>query len=217
MTSKAVEHLVLFNTKPGTDPSKIEALISGLNAFSSLPTVIFLASGTISTNQSHPFNFTHFVHGRFHTKADLDAYARHPAHRSFAKQFFLPLCADYLIADWEFDVDGPIVPSPGSTIRITLLKPREDHADADKETILTVLGEISRSALKKVDQLSLGENFSKIGHKGFTVASLSTGSGPQAVKALDEMVEMQKERAKGLMESIITVDYEIPALTPSKL
>ncbi|XP_058113754.1 stress-response A/B barrel domain-containing protein UP3-like [Magnolia sinica] len=216
MSSQTVEHLVLFRVKPNTHPSKIDDMISGLNSLSSLPSVVYMTAVPISRSQSHPFNFTHVVHGRFKTKSDLDSYAAHRAHRKVAKLSFLPICDEYLIADWVSEIDGPAVPRPGSTLRITLLKPKEGLGDGSKKQILNVVGGI-RNSFPEIDQVSFGENFSTIGHNGFTVGSISIFSGPKEIDVLDSTVEMQKVKARALVESVVVVDYEIPPLAPSKL
>ncbi|KAF8406801.1 hypothetical protein HHK36_005922 [Tetracentron sinense] len=41
MSAKTIEHIVLFNVKDDTDPSKVTSMVNGLNGLSSLDQVQF--------------------------------------------------------------------------------------------------------------------------------------------------------------------------------
>ncbi|XP_058079171.1 stress-response A/B barrel domain-containing protein UP3-like [Magnolia sinica] len=219
MASKTIEHIVLFRVKPDTHPSKLDTMISRLNGLTSLPSVLHLTAGPISKNRSQSFDFTHLLHSRYKTKEDLASYSAEPAHVSVVKESVLPICDDVMGFDWVSDLDGPISPRPGSAMRITLLKLKEGLGDGEKGEILTVLGGI-KASFPEIDQISFGENFSPARAKGFTVGSVSIFPGVKEMDGLDEkgqMVEMEKEKVRSLLESVIVLDYEIPLPTAASL
>nr|DAD20622.1 TPA_asm: hypothetical protein HUJ06_022085 [Nelumbo nucifera] len=59
-----IEHIVLFKVKDDTEPSKINAMIGGLNALTSLDQVLHLSAGPIYRNRSSALNSIHMLHSR---------------------------------------------------------------------------------------------------------------------------------------------------------
>ncbi|KAL5995361.1 hypothetical protein ACLOJK_025419 [Asimina triloba] len=215
MAAKAVEHVVLFRVKPDAEPSKVDAMISSLNSLTTLPAVLHLTAGPISRLRSQSLDFTHLLHSRYRTKEDLAAYSAHPAHVSVVKESVLPVCDDIMAVDWEADLDGPALPPAGAAMRVTLLKLKEGLGDGEKGEVMIALGGI-KGSFPEVEQISFGENFSPARAKGFTVGSVSIFPGKKEMEALDEKgetVEMHKEKVRGLLDSVVVVDYEI--LTPA--
>ncbi|GAV70741.1 Dabb domain-containing protein [Cephalotus follicularis] len=79
------EHIVLFKLKPNVDPSKINAMINGVNGRISLDPVLHLTAGPILCIRSPLCNFTHVLHSRYASKEDLAAYAVHPTRMAMIK------------------------------------------------------------------------------------------------------------------------------------
>ncbi|XP_008797470.2 stress-response A/B barrel domain-containing protein UP3 [Phoenix dactylifera] len=208
-----VEHVVLFKVRDSTDPSKIDAMISNLRSLVSLDIVSHLAAGPILRNRSAAASaagFTHLLHSRYRSKPDLAAYSAHPAHQAVVKEHVLPICDNIMAVDWVADLDGP-APPPGSAMRLTLAKPKEGEAAA--ELLTAIQG--AKGAAPSAWQVSYGENFSPARAKGYSVEFLSVFPGLEELDAMDgegnEAVEAHKEKVRPLLESLIVVDFVVPA------
>lgn len=213
MSAQTIEHIVLFKVKDDTDPSKVNAMVTGLNGLISLDQVLHLTAGPILRNRSSSFQFTHMLHSRYRTKEDLDGYTAHPNHMSVVKECVLPICNDIMAVDWVADeLNGPIVPRPGSAMRVTFLKLKEGLGERDKGDVLGTIGGM-KELFGSIDQITVGENFSPARAKGFSIASLAIFKGLDELDALnsnEEAVKMQKDKVRGFLESVIVVDYVIP-------
>ncbi|XP_059633202.1 stress-response A/B barrel domain-containing protein UP3 [Cornus florida] len=214
MSTQIIEHIVLFKVKPDTDPSKVTAMVNGLNALSSLPQVLHLTTGPLLRNRSSAFTFTHMLHSRYNSKDDLNAYTAHPSHLAVVGESVRPICEDIMAVDWVVDdLSSPLVPRSGSAMRVTFLKLKECLEEKEKGEILGVIGGI-KERFGSIDQLSLGENFSPARAKGFSIASIALFPGLSELEALDsnvELVNAEKEKVRDLLESVIVLDYVIPA------
>eukprot|EP00262_Sarcandra_glabra_P009516 TRINITY_DN23922_c0_g1_i1.p1 TRINITY_DN23922_c0_g1~~TRINITY_DN23922_c0_g1_i1.p1 ORF type:complete len:275 (+),score=33.91 TRINITY_DN23922_c0_g1_i1:51-875(+) len=212
MASQIIEHVVLFNIKQDTHPTKIDAMVSNLSGLTSLNQVLHLTAGPISRTRSSPFKFTHLLHSRYKTKEDLNEYSAHPNHLTVVKESVLPICDDVMAVDWVSGLDEPSIPRPGSALRLTLLKPKETAGDGGLGQILEAIGGI-KGIFPSIDQISFGENFSPARAKGFSVGSLSFFPGLKEIDLVDsneEVVKSQKDKVRDLIESVIVVDYVIP-------
>ncbi|KAF6157072.1 hypothetical protein GIB67_041533 [Kingdonia uniflora] len=214
--SQTIEHIVLFKIKDSTDPSNITSMITDLNSLSSLDQVLHLSAGPILRNKSSNFKFTHLLHSRYKSKSDLGSYSAHPDHQSVVKQKVLPICEDIMAVDWvSEDLEGEMRVKPGAALRVSLVKLKEGFGESEKGEILGMIGGI-KGKFGLIDQISFGENFSPARAKGFSIASIAVFPGLSELNALDENVEVveeQKEKVRGLLESVIVVDYVIPTLS----
>lgn len=211
--TQPIEHVVLFKVKDGLDSSKVNDMLTGLNGLISLDQVLHLTAGPILRNRSSSSTFTHLLHSRYPSKEDLSIYSAHPAHMNVVKQFVLPICDDIMAVDWVADaLKGPVVAPPGSALRLTLLKLKENLGEEVKSEILEVIAGL-REKLGPNVQLTVGENFSPARAKGFSIASIAIFPGPNELEAAasdQEMVELQKEKVREYLESVIVVDYVVP-------
>lgn len=101
---------------------------------------------------------------------------------------------------------------PGSALRVTFLKLKENTGEEVKSQILEVIAGM-RDILGPNIQLTVGENFSPARAKGFSIASIAIFPGInelEAVAAEKEMVELQKDKVREHLESVIVVDYVVP-------
>ncbi|OUZ99427.1 Stress responsive alpha-beta barrel [Macleaya cordata] len=216
--SQTIEHVVLFNVKDETDSTKINSMITNLNSLTSLDQVLHLTAGPILRNRSSSFKFTHLLHSRYKSKEDLNGYAIHPNHLSVVKESVLPICDDIMAVDWVSDLEGPMVVKSGSAMRLTFLKLKEDLGENEKGKVLDVIGGI-KDRFDSIDQISFGENFSARA-KGFSIASVAVFPGLSELDGLDsseEMVKEEKEKVKDLLESVIVLDYVVPASKSANL
>ncbi|KAG9451125.1 hypothetical protein H6P81_011090 [Aristolochia fimbriata] len=221
-SDQIIEHLVFFAVSPDAAPSKPDEMISGLRSLTSLDSVAHLTAGPIFKNRSSAFGkFTHMLHSRYRSKSDLGSYTGDPAHVKVVKESVLPVCDDIMAVDWVADVaGGVVVPPPGSALRVTLLKPKEGIAAEEKAELMRVVGGIKESFPELVDYVSFGENFSPARAKGFELGFIAVFPGVKELEALDamgEMVELQKEKVRHLLESVFVVDYAIPQQSSSSL
>ncbi|KAJ0030661.1 hypothetical protein Pint_13473 [Pistacia integerrima] len=212
--SSTVEHIVLFKVKSDTDQSKVNTMINNLNGLISLDPVLHLTSGPVIRTGSSLFSFTHMLHSRYNSKDDLAAYSEHPDHMSVVKESVLPICEDLMAVDWVADQSpSPVAPPPGSAIRITFLKLKENLGEEVKNEILGVIKGIKES-FGGIDQLTCGENFSPARAKGFSIASIAVFKGVKEMEEADsneELVKLQKEKIKDYIEGVIVVDYVVPS------
>lgn len=217
-TQAVVEHIVLFKVKDGMDPSKVSVMVNGLSSLASLDQVQHLTVGPILRNRSSSLTFTHMLHSRYNTKQDLEAYSAHPSHVSVVKGSVLPIIDDIMAVDWVFpDLPaGDIVPPPGSAIRVSFLKLKENASDQVRDEVLGVIREMPES-LKQISQLSSGENFSPARAKGYSIASLAIFPGTKELEEVDsneQVVNYQKDKVREHLESVVVVDYVVPPPPP---
>ncbi|CAL9054790.1 stress-response A/B barrel domain-containing protein UP3-like [Musa acuminata AAA Group] len=208
-----VEHVVLFKVRDSTDPSKVDAMVSNLRSLISLDISVYLAAGPVLRHRSTAASaagFTHLLHSRYRSKADLAAYSAHPAHVAIVKEHVLPICDDIMAVDWVAELDGPAAPPTGSAVRLTLAKPKEGAAAELAQT----LAEAKSFAPAAVTQLSYGENFSPARAKGFDVGFLAVFPSLEELDALDagekDLLESVKEKVRPLLESVIVLDAVVP-------
>lgn len=214
-----VEHLVLFRARDGVDPAAADAWLSGLCSLASLGVVAHLAAANALRCRRFPPGlppFTHVLHCRFRTEADLAAYAVHPAHLAVVRELGLLVCDDLLAVDWVAGIDpGEVAVKGGSAARVTLARLREGAGDVEKGEVVAALGGIARLR-PEVEQVSCGENFSPGRAKGFTVGSIWVVRGLEELELLDvtgrEVVGAEEEKVNQLMESVIVVDFVVPTI-----
>ncbi|XP_019443171.1 PREDICTED: stress-response A/B barrel domain-containing protein UP3 [Lupinus angustifolius] len=214
-SSQTIEHIVLFKVKEDTDPSKITAMVNGLNSLTSLDQVLHLSVGPILRNRSSSFTFTHLLHSRYNSKQDLESYSAHPNHLSVVKGSVLPIVDDIMAVDWiAHDLVGDLVPPQGSAIRVSFLKLKENVGDQVKDEVIGVIKGIPDN-FKGISQLSVGENFSPARAKGFSIASLAVFPGTRELEAVDsnpELVNYQKDKVRDHLENVLVLDYVVPAV-----
>ncbi|KAJ7955963.1 Stress responsive A/B barrel domain protein [Quillaja saponaria] len=215
MSTQTIEHIVLFKVKDDTDPSKVNAMVNGLGGLHSLDQVLHLKVGPILRTRSSSFNFTHMLHSRYKSKDDLNAYSAHPDHVGVVKGSVLPICEDILAVDWVAEdlQGGGLVPPPGSAMRVSFLKLKENLGDEVKNEILGVIRGI-KDNFEQIRQLTYGENFSPARAKGFSIASIAIFPGLSDLEAVDsneELVNLQKEKVREHLEGVLVVDYLVPS------
>uniref|UniRef100_A0A803LGA3 Stress-response A/B barrel domain-containing protein n=1 Tax=Chenopodium quinoa TaxID=63459 RepID=A0A803LGA3_CHEQI len=214
--TEIIEHVVLFNIKDedDQDPSKVNAMVNGLNGLNSLDSVVYLTAGPILRTRSLPssLKFTHMLHARYPTRADLSTYSLSDQHVSVVNSFVKPICDDVFAIDWAVNLVGPTVPRPGSAMRFTFLKV---ECEDEKEKILEGMKKIKES-LDPFVQISFGENFSDRG-KGFSVAALVVFPDLIELDGGEEYEDQMRsliEKFKVSDDHFIAVDYVVPRLTP---
>ncbi|KAF5726092.1 hypothetical protein HS088_TW23G00833 [Tripterygium wilfordii] len=214
--STVIEHVLLFKIKDNTDPSKVNAMFTGLNGLISLDEVRHLTAGPLVRIRSPLSNFTHMLHSRYYSKEDLSAYSTHPSHLGLVREN-APIIDDILAVDWVVpDFQGLMVPPAGSAIRVTFLKLKENVAEEGKNEVLEVIKE----SIGGMDQITFGENFSLARAKGFSIASLEVFPGLTEMEGVDskeELVNLNKEKVRDYLEDVIVVDYVVPSSQPASL
>ncbi|XP_061995798.1 stress-response A/B barrel domain-containing protein UP3-like [Rosa rugosa] len=213
-----VEHIVLFKVRDNADPSKVNAWVNGLNGLSSLDLTLHLTAGPLLRTRSSPFAFTHLLHSRYKTKDDLAAYTVHPGHISVVKDLGLPIVDDIMAVDWVADgLTGTVALSPGSAIRVAVLKLKEELGEAAKGEVLEVIRGI-KGKLGEAGQISVGENFSPGRARGYSIASVAVFKGVSEMEEVDskqEMEEVEKDKVREYLDSVIVLDYVVPSLQVS--
>ncbi|KAK0571315.1 hypothetical protein LWI29_014020 [Acer saccharum] len=213
-SSSTIEHVVLFKVKPDVDSSKVNTMTSNLNDLVSLDPVLHLTAGPVIRTGSSLFTFTHMLHSRYNSKTDLDAYSQHPKHLSVVRESVLPICEDIMAVDWVADrTPTTMVLQPGSAVRITFLKLKENLGEEVKDEVLGVIKGL-KEKFGAIEEITCGENFSPARAKGFSIASIAIFKGVKEMEEADsnqELVKLQKEKVKDYVESAIAVDYVVPS------
>lgn len=118
-----------------------------------------------------------------------------------------------MAVDWVAnDLSGPVAPPPGSAMRVTFLKLKEGLGESEKARVLDVIGGI-KGVFPVIDQISFGENFSMGRAKGFSIGSIAVLPGLSELEAMDsdsERANLEKDKARDLIESVIVLDYVVP-------
>ncbi|XP_010690319.2 stress-response A/B barrel domain-containing protein UP3 [Beta vulgaris subsp. vulgaris] len=217
--TEIIEHVVLFNIKDEDfqDPSKVNAMVNGLNALNSLNSVTYLTAGPILRTRSLPssLKFTHMLHARYSTRANLSEYSLCDEHVSVVESLVKPICDDVMAVDWAVDLLGqsPSVPRPGSGMRFTFLKIEDVE---EREKILEGMKKKEES-LGGFEQISFGENISDRG-KGFSVAFLVVFHDLNELDACEEYEDQMRkliDKFKVSDDHLIAVDYVVPRLSPA--
>ena len=115
-----------------------------------------------------------------------------------------------MAADWVVeDLQGPIAPSPGSALKVTILKLKENFGEETKSEILGVIKGIKNS-FGQISQFTCGENFSPGRAKGYSIASIAVFPGVSELEALDsneELVKLHEEKVEEYLDAFVVVDY----------
>ncbi|XP_061361758.1 stress-response A/B barrel domain-containing protein UP3-like [Gastrolobium bilobum] len=210
-----IEHLVLFKVKDDVAPSEIDAMVDRMNSLVSLEQVLHLTAGPLLRIQSSPsLSFTHFLHCRYNSKDDFHAYAVHPTHVAVVKAND-PFCDDAMALDFVAeDLQGGLVPPPGSAMQVTFFKLKEGLGDQVKDEVLGAIRGIQQE-FKQAIQLTCGENFSPGRAHGFSIASLAVFPGLSELEAADSNEEIgnykKNEMIKEHLESVMVLDYIVPS------
>lgn len=214
MSAPIIEHVVLFKLKDETEPSNATAIVDRVNALVSLDQVLHLAIGPVLRTRSSSLSFTLMLHSRYKSKDDLDAYTTHPRHVTVVKSNAQNL-DDTMALDWVAeDLQGDLVLPPGSAVRVTFLKLKENLGDEVKNEILGVLRGI-RDNFRQISQFTCGENFSPGRAKGFSIGSLAVFPGLSEMEEVDsneEFVKYQKDKVGQHLENMVVVDYMVPSI-----
>ncbi|KAK9131358.1 hypothetical protein Sjap_011845 [Stephania japonica] len=186
-------------------------MVSSLAGLTALPQVQHLSVGPILKTHSP---FTHLLHSRYSSKHDLASYSSHPDHLSAVRSSVLPICLDILAVDWLSPHRPPSPIPPGSAIRLTLMKAKEDGAVGE---VLGLIGGFEgRIAAGGLLELSFGQNFSPARAQGFGIASIAVFKGLGDLEALDSgVLEDENVKVRGFLESVIDVDFVVPGGLPS--
>ncbi|KAK4590046.1 hypothetical protein RGQ29_020563 [Quercus rubra] len=222
--SQAIEHIVLFKVKDEAEPSKVKAWLDALNGLSSLDQVAQLTAApliqttTTTTSSATSLNFTHILHSRYNSKQDLKAYTIHPRHESAVKDHGLLIVQDIMAFDWvapDLHLAVTPKPKPGSAIRVSFFKLKEEEEEGKKSEILGVLKETKDGLLlgqqKQVSELSYGENFSPERSRGYSLAYLAVFPGHRELEDSNEELGKLKDKFKDFVESEVVVDFLIPS------
>ncbi|GAA0169433.1 hypothetical protein LIER_40757 [Lithospermum erythrorhizon] len=216
-----IEHIVLFKIEPEVDPSKVNSMLSNLNNLVSLSTVLHLSAGPILRQRgSATLAFTHMLHSRYSTKPDLDSYSKHPSHVSVVGDYVKPIVSDVMAVDWvASDVVGEVPLPPGSALRVTFTKLKDNVGEDGKEEILGVIRGI-KGKFPDIHQLTLGENFSPERAKGFSIASIAVFKGVNELEGLEnesEMANAEKDKVRDSLDGVLVIDYVVPASQTASL
>ncbi|KAL6220932.1 hypothetical protein ACLB2K_008685 [Fragaria x ananassa] len=178
-----VEHVVLFNVKPSTDPSKVNSMVNGLNNLT-----LHLTAGPLLRTRSSPFAFTHLLHSRYSSKDNLAAYSAHPGHLTVVKDSVLPICDDVMAV-------------------------KEGLDEAAKGEILEVIkgiegkfGEVGQISVGENFSPARAKGYSIA-----SVAVFKGVSEMEAVDSKEELAKLEKDKVREYLESVIVLDYVVPS------
>lgn len=100
--ARQVVHVVLFRWRPDTDPAKVDAVLAGLRRLrDAIPGILDLQCGENFCARAQGFETGLVV--RFESRAALNNYSPHPAHRRLVDELINPIRADSIAVDFEID------------------------------------------------------------------------------------------------------------------
>lgn len=118
-----------------------------------------------------------------------------------------------MAVDWVADnIDGSESPKPGSAMRVQFVKLKEGLGEREKGEVLEVIGGL-KEKVNGIEELTFGENFSPARAKGFSIASIGVFPGVSVLDAVDQNVEIGKEKDKvrDYIDELVIVDYVVPS------
>jgi hypothetical protein len=212
--NQIVEHIVLFKVKHDADPSAVNAMVTNLNSLISLDSVLHISTGPVSRCRSNSLTFTHMLHSRYRSKTDLATYSDHPTHVSVVSNYVKPIIDDIMAVDWVADdFTGSVDVSPGSALRLTVMKLKEGAGEIGKAKVLgTVTG--IKEKFPSIKQLTAGENFSPGRAKGFSICSIAVFDGAKELEELESQSELaneQKDKVREFLDGVLVLDYAVEA------
>lgn len=102
-----------------------------------------------------------------------------------------------MAVDWVADdFTDSVAVSPGSAMRLTILKLKEGAGESGKTEVLGAVRDV-RKIFPSVEQLTAGENFSPGRAKGFSIGSIAVFKGMKELEELDsesEIANAQKDK-----------------------
>ncbi|KAK6147641.1 hypothetical protein DH2020_018553 [Rehmannia glutinosa] len=207
--NQIIEHIVLFKAKPNADPSAVNAMLGNLNSLISLDSVLYLSAGPVSRCRSNSLTFTHILHSRYRSKPDLNSYSENPNHVSVVANYVKPVVDDVMAVDWVAgDFSNPPVVSPGSAIRLTILKLKEGTGESCKSEVLGILKGVEEKS-PPIKQLTVGR-ISRRGGQGFLDLLDCGFQGLKELEAMDTESELSNEQ-KDKVDGVVVLDYVVVA------
>ncbi|KAJ0673472.1 putative stress-response A/B barrel domain-containing protein HS1/DABB1 [Helianthus annuus] len=196
-----VEHIVLLSVKPDADSTKVETMINEVNGLISLNFTLHLSVGKILRSTSTSPNFSHIIHCRYRSTDDLQAYNQHPEHLSVLKNT-QPLLDDFIVVDFLSDGSRDSL-KPGSAMRVTLLKLKEDLVEHEKGKLVEEL----KGRFKRTDDISVGESLPNEMSKGYSIGVIVVYPD---LEAIGSDADLYKSKVQDYIESEMVVDYVVP-------
>lgn len=95
-----IYHNVLFKFQEGASAAHIQAISEALEALpAAIPQIKLIKMRENFSNRSQ--GYTHMLASIFESKADLEIYAKHPAHVAIVEQQIKPIVASTIVGDIE--------------------------------------------------------------------------------------------------------------------
>lgn len=114
-----------------------------------------------------------------------------------------------MAVDWvaEGVDDSAVVPAPGSSLKVSFLKLKENIGDEVKKEVLAVVKGITNGFGRPPEQFTCGENFSPARARGYSIGWMAVFGGGDELAlaetaASSEVIEY--------LEDVVIVDYVIP-------
>lgn len=145
-TEQIIEYVVLLNVKDEEDPSQMVNSLNSLSLDDPESDLIYLTSGPILRIRSYSpgdadeddlkLSLSHMVHARFRSQS---------AYSALIQEQVRPICDLVLTVDWMAEgLRGPLVPKPGSALRLTLFNLKHEAAESDDQVITELLEGLRR-------------------------------------------------------------------------
>eukprot|EP00270_Netrium_digitus_P014045 TRINITY_DN4733_c0_g1_i2.p1 TRINITY_DN4733_c0_g1~~TRINITY_DN4733_c0_g1_i2.p1 ORF type:complete len:193 (+),score=43.61 TRINITY_DN4733_c0_g1_i2:128-706(+) len=180
-------------------------MVSALQALADLEGVLLLHVGEVINCSGEPGGWTHVLHGRYPSKAALDAYSLSQMHVDAVTTHIKPNLADNMALDWESEA-GKLL-SDTKIVRTSFVKWKEGVGKEEITKAVSALwSQIGMSARSTITQFTCGDNFSPARAKGFQFGMLwlDSGSSPTRPPAL---MEAMAGTIAPLAQEVTMVDF----------
>lgn len=213
LSSQTIEHIVLFKLKDTATRSDADNIINRINGLKSINQVLHLTAGpllAVRSSLSSSLTFNLMLHARYRSKQDLFAYNVHPHHIGTVDEN-RPFVDDIMAVDWMVeDLIGPLAPPPGSSLRLTCFKLKDNLGEDAK---LNILEGINGNKYKfgEFVQFTCGENFSPERAKGFSVACLVVYPSLKEMEAAESNSDLLNymDKFKDCFEDVLVLDHVV--------
>ncbi|KAI3443575.1 hypothetical protein Pfo_000240 [Paulownia fortunei] len=114
-----------------------------------------------------------------------------------------PVVDDIMAVDWVADdFSGSPVVSPGSAMRLTILKLKAGTGESGKREVWGVVRGV-KEKFPSIEQLTVGENFSPGEPRGLKEL--------EALDSESELANEQKDKAREFLDGVVVLDYVVAA------
>uniref|UniRef100_A0A8R7VEV9 Stress-response A/B barrel domain-containing protein n=1 Tax=Triticum urartu TaxID=4572 RepID=A0A8R7VEV9_TRIUA len=174
-----------------------------------VPRVSYLHAGPIlrlCSPAADALGLTHLLHSRYATKANLVAYAAHPAHVAAVQVHIISKALDTTTVDWVNTAESPSTVGAGVAVRLTLARVNDG---VEVRHVVEKVAKASKDA--GVARVSFAENFSSARDKGYGFMMVAVFDNMEELDAVEggSNVEEAKAALSPMLDEVMVLDFVV--------